>query len=125
MQKESNIGQVLVNAQAMGLPLVGIISQHFSNTNKKMILSFAWQLMRKHSMTILEEVKVTVGSTEEDILTWANTKILVINKDYVLARFNDKKVRTSLPLFALLQSINARIINYEHIERGTQTEESL
>jgi len=113
-KKVENCNQVIDIGKKLGFTLVGIGGADLVNKNKKLILAVYWQMMRKDTLK-------TIGNmSEEDLLKWANSRV----KDVpALKSFHDPSIRNCKFIFSLLNSIEPRAINWEHVTPGENDEQ--
>jgi len=86
----------------MGFVLIGIGGIDLVDGNKKLTLAYVWQLVRFHTLLLLD------GWTEQKLLEWALGKV---KKDPKPANFKEKSWATGQFLFNLLYAIEPRAIN--------------
>jgi len=114
-KKVENCNYVVDIGKKSGYTLVNIGGADIVNKNKKLILAIYWQMVRQHTLQ-------TIGNVSEDeLLKWANSRVKDVNP---VKSFSDHSLRDCKFLFALLNSIEPRAINWEYVTAG-ETEEQI
>lgn len=98
----------------MNFSLVGIGGGDLHDGNKKYILAYMWQLVRKHSLNMIG------GKSEDELLKWATNRV---KKEPTISSFKDKSIGDCKFLFNLLATIEPRAINWDLVTAGETEEE--
>jgi plastin-1 len=119
----------LGKTKEMHLSLVGIGGSDIVDGNKKLILGYVWQLMRKHTLKFLAEVQAKKFGgkpvTDEMIIAWANETVKASGKDSKMASYKDPTLADSIFFIDLLNSVNSQVINWEYVTEGKTPEDRL
>ena len=85
----------------LGFSLVGIGGKDITDANQTLTLALVWQMMRFHSLALLNSLGENV--TDSKILQWANAKVK--ESGLRIRSFGDKKLRDSKYLGQLLETV--------------------
>jgi len=125
----NNYAVDLGKAKELQLSLVGIGGSDIVDGNKKLILGFVWQLMRKHTLKFLAEVQAKKFGgkpvTDEMIVAWANETVKASGKDAKMASFKDPTLSDSIFFIDLLNAVDSRVLNWEYVTEGKTPEDKL
>jgi plastin-1 len=106
--------------------MVGIAGKDFVDGNKKFILALVWQTMRHHIFSILKQLKFGGKEvTEDDMISWANNKVLSAGKKSVMKDFRDKSLGDGLFLIDLLYGLDPSGVDYALVTPGDTTENKI
>jgi plastin-1 len=101
------------------MSLVGIGGVDILDKNKKLILAFVWQLMRRHVIRMLEELSGDGKEIKDaDILSWANGKVEEGGSERRATSFKDKSLKDGLFFLDLLRAVEPRAINEDLVTDG-------
>jgi nitrogen regulatory protein PII-like uncharacterized protein len=110
----ANCNYVITLGKQMGFSLVGISGQDIWEGNKTLTLALTWQLMRAHTLSLLKREKVDV--TEEDLINWANEKVIECGNTHTIKNFKDKAaIKTALPIIDIINCIQPGAVNYTQV----------
>merc|ERR1719237_863673 len=71
--------------------------------------------MRAHTLSLLKREKVDV--TEEDLINWANEKVIECGNTHTIKNFKDKAaIKTALPIIDIINCIQPGAVNYTQVE---------
>jgi plastin-2 len=101
----------LVKNQAK-FSLVGIAGQDLNEGNHTLTLVLVWQLMRRYTLDILEDIG-SGQKVNDDIVNWVNTTLKEAQKSSSIDSFKDPKISTSLLVLDLIDAIQPGSINYD------------
>jgi len=125
----NNYAVDLGKAKELNLSLVGTGGSDIVDGNKKLILGFVWQLMRKHTLKFLAEVQAKKFGgkpvTDEMIVQWANETVKASGKSTSMKNFKDSTLTDSLFFLDLLAAVDNRVINWEYVTEGKSAEDKL
>jgi len=101
----------------MGFVLVGIQGADIQEGNKTLTLALLWQLMRSYTLSLLSRLN-TDGTpiVENEIVSWANNRLQEAGKEVSITGFQDKSLRTALPILHLIDSIKPGAINWDFVK---------
>jgi len=125
----NNYAVNLGKTKELNLSLVGTGGSDIVDGNKKLILGFVWQLMRKHTLKFLAEVQAKKFGgkpvTDEMIVSWANETVKASGKTTKMGGFKDATLTDSLFFIDLLAAVDNRVINWEYVTEGKSAEDKL
>jgi len=128
-KKLTNDNYAVVLGKQMKLSLVGIGGSDICDGNKKLLLGFVWQLMRKHTLKFLAEVqKKKFGGkevTDEMIIEWANAQVQAAGKTSTMKSFQDPTLTTGVFFVELLHAINPKIVDWSIVTDGAKKEDAM
>nr|BAG62262.1 unnamed protein product [Homo sapiens] len=93
--------------------LVGIGGQDLNEGNRTLTLALIWQLMRRYTLNILEEIGGGQKVNDDIIVNWVNETLREAKKSSSISSFKDPKISTSLPVLDLIDAIQPGSINYD------------
>lgn len=93
--------------------LVGIAGQDLHEGNRTLTLALLWQLMRRYTLNILEDIGGGQKVNDDTIINWVNETLKEAGKSSSISSFKDPKISTSLPVLDLIDAIQPGSINYD------------
>ncbi|KAG9492028.1 plastin-2 [Eleutherodactylus coqui] len=93
--------------------LVGIAGQDLHEGNRTLTLALIWQLMRRHTLNILQDIGGGQKVNDDTIITWVNETLQQAGKTSTISGFKDGKISTSMPVLDLIDAIQPGSINYD------------
>lgn len=102
--------------------LVGIAGQDLNAGNRTLTLALLWQLMRRYTLNILEELGDGEKVTDDTIVSWVNSTLTGADKRPI-SGFKDPSISSSLPVLDLIDAIQPGSIRYELVKTDDLTEE--
>ncbi|XP_077339366.1 plastin-2 [Lithobates pipiens] len=93
--------------------LVGIAGQDLHEGNRTLTLALMWQLMRRYTLNILEDIGGGQKVNDDTIINWVNQTLREAGKSSSISGFKDPKISTSLPVLDLIDAIQPGSINYD------------
>uniref|UniRef100_A0A8C3LB02 Lymphocyte cytosolic protein 1 n=1 Tax=Chrysolophus pictus TaxID=9089 RepID=A0A8C3LB02_CHRPC len=93
--------------------LVGIAGQDLNEGNRTLTLALIWQLMRRYTLSILEDIGGGEKVNDEIIVNWVNETLTAAGKDSTISSFKDGKISTSMPVLDLIDAIQPGSIKYD------------
>ncbi|XP_072266024.1 plastin-2 [Pyxicephalus adspersus] len=93
--------------------LVGIAGQDLHEGNKTLTLALMWQLMRRYTLNMLEDIGGGQKVNDDTIISWVNETLTEAGKSSSISSFKDPKISTSLPVLDLIDAIQPGSINYD------------
>lgn len=110
-KKLANCNLMMTIGKSLGFTLVGICGNDIVDGNKKLILTYMWQLLR-------HAVLAVVGSmTEDQLVAWANQRV---GKPPGITNLRDPSLKTSRFLFDLFATIETRVVNWDLFQDGEE-----
>ena len=88
--------------------------------NKKLTLALVWQLMRAYTLALLSRLNPDgTPIVESEIIAWANNRLKEGGKgDVEIKSFQDKTLRTAIPILRLVDAIKPGAVNWSIVIRG-------
>eukprot|EP00612_Vaucheria_litorea_P002508 CAMPEP_0171458188 /NCGR_PEP_ID=MMETSP0945-20130129/3968_1 /TAXON_ID=109269 /ORGANISM="Vaucheria litorea, Strain CCMP2940" /LENGTH=631 /DNA_ID=CAMNT_0011983949 /DNA_START=37 /DNA_END=1932 /DNA_ORIENTATION=+ len=122
-KKVENGNYVIDIAKNMNLSVVNVGGLDIIKGNHKMILAIMWQLMRKHTLDLLQELSPNKDKRIEDpeIMKWANSKA----EDMEIHSFNDPSISSGIFLLKVCQGINRNSVNWDLVDLEPDTNEKM
>ncbi|KAM4609029.1 plastin-2 [Polymixia lowei] len=102
--------------------LVGIAGQDLNVGNRTLTLALLWQLMRRYTLNILEDLGDGQKVTDDTIVSWVNQMLKNHGKP-TISSFKDGSISSSMPVLDLIDSIQNNSIRYDLVKSEDLTEE--
>ncbi|KAF5908012.1 plastin-3, partial [Clarias magur] len=102
--------------------LVGIGGQDLNDGNPTLTLALVWQLMRRYTLNVLEDLGDGEKANDDIIVNWVNKILADAAKKSKISSFKDKEISSSLPVLDLIDAIQPGCVNYELVKTGSLTE---
>ncbi|KAE8277456.1 Plastin-2 L-plastin Lymphocyte cytosolic plastin 1 [Larimichthys crocea] len=102
--------------------LVGIAGQDLHAGNRTLTLALLWQLMRRYTLNILEDLGDGQKVTDDTIVGWVNDTLTEAGKP-TISSFKDGSISTSMPVLDLIDAIQSGSIRYDLLKTEDLTEE--
>ncbi|XP_004714150.1 plastin-2 [Echinops telfairi] len=103
--------------------LVGIAGQDLNEGKRTLTLALIWQLMRRYTLNILEDIGDGQKVNDDIIVNWVNETLKEAGKHSSISSFKDPKISTSLPVLDLIDAIQPGSINYDLLRTESLDEE--
>lgn len=120
-KKVENANYVVELGKQMGMSLVNVGGLDIVDGNKKLILAIIWQLMRRYTLQVLEDVALKQPGVsrvnEDEIVKWANAMVKGINKPHRMRNLKDPSLSNSIFLLDLIAAIEPRAVDFEQVTR--------
>merc|ERR1719402_1289753 len=101
--------------------LVGIGGSDIMEGNKTLTLALIWQLMKAYTLSLLSQLNSDgTPIVESEIIVWANNKLTEAGKNISIRSFQDKSIKTALPILHLIDVIKPGAIDWSVIDQGEQ-----
>ncbi|XP_026186240.1 plastin-3-like isoform X1 [Mastacembelus armatus] len=114
---------VEVGKKKAGFSLVGIAGQDLYDGNATLTLALVWQLMRRYTLNVLEDLGHGAVAGDDLIVSWVNKTLAEAGKRSSIKSFKDKAIATSLPVLELIDAIQPHSVNFELVKTGTLSDE--
>jgi len=126
-KKVENCNYAVVLGKEMQFSLVNVGGLDIVDGNKKLILAIIWQLMRKHTLKILDSLGGASGRpvSDDDIVNWANNMVRGSGKTTTMRNFRDSSLANGCFLVDLCAAIEPRAVNWEFVTTGATDEDKL
>uniref|UniRef100_A0A7N8XIF6 Lymphocyte cytosolic protein 1 (L-plastin) n=1 Tax=Mastacembelus armatus TaxID=205130 RepID=A0A7N8XIF6_9TELE len=102
--------------------LVGIAGQDLNVGNRTLTLALLWQLMRRYTLNILEDLGDGQKVTDDTIVSWVNDMLKQAGKP-TISSFKDGSISSSMPVLDLIDAIQPGSIRYDLLKTEDLTEE--
>ncbi|XP_051716787.1 plastin-3 isoform X1 [Ctenopharyngodon idella] len=99
--------------------LVGIGGQDLNDGNPTLTLALVWQLMRRYTLNVLENLGDGQKVNDEIIVNWVNKTLSQAGKSTKISSFKDKEISSSLAVLDLIDAIQPGCVNYDLVKRGS------
>ncbi|XP_019939399.1 plastin-3-like isoform X1 [Paralichthys olivaceus] len=106
-----------------GFSLVGIAGQDLYDGNETLTLALVWQLMRRYTLNVLEDLGHGEAAGDDLIVSWVNKTLAEAGKTSSIKSFKDKSIGTSLPVLEIIDAIQPNSVNFELVKTGTLSDE--
>ncbi|KAH7420402.1 hypothetical protein KP509_13G006300 [Ceratopteris richardii] len=124
-KKVENCNQAISIGKQLKFSLVNVAGDDIVQGNKKLILAYLWQLMRRSMLQLLENLKFHGSKqiSDADIIEWANNKVKKANKDSHMENFRDKSLSNGKFFLDLLGAVEPRVVDWSIVTPGETDEE--
>jgi len=125
LQKVQNGNYAVDLGKEMKFSLVNVSGPDIVDKNKKLILGFAWQLMRHHLLKVLSKLGNGKPLSDKDVVQWCNNKIKSSDlKDKPqIKSFQDPSIANGLFFIHLLAAVKPKIVTWGLVTDGNTEEE--
>ncbi|XP_037531340.1 plastin-3 [Nematolebias whitei] len=106
-----------------GFSLVGIGGQDLYDGNTTLTLALVWQLMRRYTLNVLEDLGHGAVAGDDLIISWVNKTLAEAGKSSSIKSFKDKAISSSLPVLDLIDAIQPQSVNYDLVKRNDISDE--
>ncbi|XP_059506418.1 plastin-2-like isoform X1 [Stegostoma tigrinum] len=103
--------------------LVGIAGQDLNEGKHMPTLALLWQLMRRYTLNMLEDIGGGEKVNDDIIVNWVNQTLSESGKSSSITSFKDKEISSSLPVLDLIDAIQPGSVNYDLVKTGDLTDE--
>nr|XP_033805696.1 plastin-2 [Geotrypetes seraphini]XP_033805697.1 plastin-2 [Geotrypetes seraphini] len=93
--------------------LVGVAGQDLNEGNRTLTLALLWQLMRRYTLNMLEDIGDGEKVNDDIIINWVNEILKEAEKSSCISSFKDSRISTSLPVLDLIDAIQPGSIKYD------------
>ncbi|KAF6730949.1 Plastin-3 [Oryzias melastigma] len=114
---------VELGKQKAGFSLVGIGGQDLYDGNETLTLALVWQLMRRYTLNVLEDLGHGEVAGDDLIISWVNKTLSEAGKTSSIKSFKDKSISSSLPVLDLIDAIQPHSVNFELVKRDGLSDE--
>ncbi|XP_070692455.1 plastin-3-like isoform X1 [Pempheris klunzingeri] len=114
---------VELGKEKAGFSLVGIGGQDLYDGNETLTLALVWQLMRRYTLNVLEDLGHGEVAGDDLIISWVNKTLAEAGKSSSIKSFKDKSISTSLPVLEVIDAIQPQSVNFELVKTGSLTDE--
>nr|XP_025043906.1 plastin-3 isoform X1 [Pelodiscus sinensis] len=103
--------------------LVGIGGQDLNDGNQTLTLALVWQLMRRYTLNVLEDLGDGQKANDDIIVSWVNRTLREAGKSSSIQSFKDKTISSSLAVVDLIDAIQPGCINYDLVKTGALSDD--
>ncbi|KAM9216803.1 LOW QUALITY PROTEIN: plastin-3-like [Dugong dugon] len=103
--------------------LVGIGGQDLNDGNQTLTLALVWQLMRRYTLNVLEDLGEGQKANDDIIVNWVNRTLREAGKSTSIQSFKDKTISSSLAVVDFIDASQPGCINYDLVKSGNLTED--
>ncbi|XP_068601109.1 plastin-3 [Brachionichthys hirsutus] len=123
MKKLENCNYAVELGKSANFSLVGIGGQDLNDGNATLTLALVWQLMRRYTLNVLEELGEGEKVNDHIITNWVNKTLKEAGKSARISSFKDKEISSSLPVLELIDALHPNSINYDLVETCNLSED--
>lgn len=123
MKKLENCNYAVELGRSAKFSLVGIGGQDLNDGNATLTLALVWQLMRRYTLNVLEELGDGQKVNDDIIVRWVNKTLAEAGKSTKISSFKDKEISSSLAVVELIDAIQPGSIDYDLIKTGSLSED--
>lgn len=123
MKKLENCNYAVELGKTAKFSLVGIAGNDLSEGNPTLTLALVWQVMRRYTLNVLENLGDGQKVNDCAIVNWVNTTLANAGKSSKISSFKDKEISSSLAVVELIDAIQPGSINYDLIKTGSLSED--
>lgn len=103
--------------------LVGIGGQDLNDGNEVLTLALVWQLMRRYTLNVLEDLGDGKKVSDDNIVQWVNKTLAEAGKTSKISSFKDKEISSSMAVLELIDAIQKDSVNFDLVKTGALSEE--
>lgn len=103
--------------------LVGIGGQDLNDGNATLTLALVWQVMRRYTLNVLEDLGDGQKVNDDIIVKWVNETLTEAGKSTKISSFKDKVICSSLPVLELIDAIQPGSISFDLVKTGSLSED--
>ncbi|KAK5622639.1 Plastin-3 [Crenichthys baileyi] len=123
MKKLENCNYAVELGKSAKFSLVGIGGQDLNDGNATLTLALVWQLMRRYTLNVLEELGDGEKVNDDIIVNWVNKTLAKAGKSTKISSFKDKEISSSLAVLELIDAIQPGSVNFELVKTRSLSEE--
>lgn len=123
MKKLENCNYAVDLGKLAKFSLVGIGGQDLNDGNTTLTLALVWQLMRRYTLNVLEDLGDGQKVNDDVIVNWVNQTLSEAGKQTKISSFKDKEISSSLAVVDLIDAIQPGSISYDLVKTGSLSED--
>ncbi|XP_074528923.1 plastin-3-like [Halichoeres trimaculatus] len=123
MKKLENCNYSIQLGHQTGFSLVGIGGEDLRDGNPTLTLALVWQLMRRYTLNVQEDLGDGSKVNDSIIVKWVNKTLAEAGKSSKISSFKDKVISSSMAVLELIDAIQPNCIDYDLIKTGSLSEE--
>jgi len=122
MKKLENCNYALELGKQLKFSLVGIGGKDIFDGSKMLTLAVVWQMMRAHTLSILNKLAGGDGRiSDNEIVEWTNKTLSGAGKSSSIQSFKDVTINTSQAIIDLIDAIKPGSIQYDVVISNPST----
>ncbi|XP_077360460.1 plastin-3 isoform X2 [Festucalex cinctus] len=118
MKKLENCNYAVDLGKTAKFSLVGIGGQDLNDGNATLTLALVWQVMRRYTFKLLDELGGGEKVNDDVIVSWVNKTLAQAGKTTKITSFKDKEISNSLAVLELIDAIKPGSVNFDLVKRG-------
>ncbi|XP_077584996.1 plastin-2 isoform X2 [Stigmatopora nigra] len=118
MKKLENCNYAVELGKKAKFSLVGIGGHDLHAGNRTLTLALLWQLMRRYTLNILEDLGDGQKVNDDTIVSWTNQKLAGAKKTSCISSFKDPSISSSMPVLDLIDAVQPGSIRYDLLKRN-------
>ncbi|XP_056295985.1 plastin-3-like isoform X1 [Pseudoliparis swirei] len=122
-KRENCTYAVELGKEKAGFSLVGIGGQDLYDGNPTLTLAVVWQIMRRYTFNLLEDLGDGEVAGDDLIVSWVNKTLAEAGKTSSIKSFKDKSIETSMPVLDLIDSIQPQSVKFDLVQKGSLSDE--
>ncbi|CAJ1064216.1 LOW QUALITY PROTEIN: plastin-3-like [Xyrichtys novacula] len=123
MKKLENCNYAVDLGKEAKFSLVGIGGHDLTDGNPTLTLALVWQLMRRYTLNVLQELGDGSKVNDDIIVKWVNKTLAEAGKSSKISSFKDKEISSSVAVLDLIDAIQPNSIDQDLVKTGTLSEE--
>ncbi|XP_060911518.1 plastin-3-like [Labrus mixtus] len=123
MKKLENCNYAVERGHEAKFSLVGIAGVDLIDGNPTLTLALVWQLMRRYTLNVLEDLGEGQKVNDDIIVKWVNKTLAEAGKTTKISSFKDKDISSSMAVLELIDAIQPNCVDYDLIKTGSLSEE--
>ncbi|KAK7922668.1 hypothetical protein WMY93_009570 [Mugilogobius chulae] len=123
MKKLENCNYAVELGKTAKFSLVGIGGQDLNDGNTTLTLALVWQLMRRYTLNVLEDLGDGEKVNDDIIVKWVNKTLTSAGKTSTITSFKDREISSSLAVLELIDAIQPGSVNFDLVKTGRLSED--
>ncbi|KAM6984491.1 plastin-3 [Tautogolabrus adspersus] len=123
MKKLENCNYAVELGREAKFSLVGIAGGDLIDGNPTLTLALVWQLMRRYTLNVLEDLGEGQKVNDDIIVKWVNKTLAEAGKTTKISSFKDKEISSSMAVLELIDAIQPNCVDYDLIKTGSLSED--
>uniref|UniRef100_A0A8C6WKA3 Plastin-3 n=1 Tax=Neogobius melanostomus TaxID=47308 RepID=A0A8C6WKA3_9GOBI len=123
MKKLENCNYAVDLGKQTKFSLVGIGGQDLNDGNETLTLALVWQLMRRYTLNVLEDLGDGEKVNDDVIVRWVNKTLAEAGKSTKISGFKDKEISSSLAVLELIDAIQPGSVDFELVKTANLSED--
>uniref|UniRef100_UPI00358F2CB9 plastin-2-like n=1 Tax=Myxine glutinosa TaxID=7769 RepID=UPI00358F2CB9 len=123
MKKLENCNYAVALGKDSKFSLVGIGGQDLNEGNATLTLALVWQLMRRYTLKVLEDLGKGEKVNDEIIFHWINSTLQTAGKSSSITSFKDKAISNSILVLDLIDAIQPGSVRYDLVKTQDLSDE--